>query len=77
MVRGPAGCHYLADGQQTVYVNYDWNITGDSFSMDEADLEQLNSAWDVLRTMTPSEYTAFRSLRGNSSGVSVTSVLPD
>src|SRR6185503_5532577 len=22
--------------------------------------EQLNSAWDVLRTMTPSEYTEFR-----------------
>ncbi|MEE2816289.1 MAG: tryptophan 2,3-dioxygenase family protein, partial [Pseudomonadota bacterium] len=22
--------------------------------------EQLNSAWDVLRTMTPSDYTAFR-----------------
>ncbi|MGY3795910.1 tryptophan 2,3-dioxygenase family protein, partial [Aquimarina sp. 433] len=22
--------------------------------------EQLNGAWDVLRTMTPSEYTAFR-----------------
>jgi tryptophan 2,3-dioxygenase len=31
-------------------------------------LEQLNSAWDVLRTMTPSEYTTFRSAFGNSSG---------
>jgi tryptophan 2,3-dioxygenase len=31
-------------------------------------LEQLNSAWDVLRTMTPSEYTEFRSLLGQSSG---------
>tara|TARA_R110002094_G_scaffold131767_2_gene124742 strand:+ start:194 stop:1021 length:828 start_codon:yes stop_codon:yes gene_type:complete len=30
--------------------------------------EQLNSAWDVLRTMTPSEYTAFRPSLGNSSG---------
>ncbi|WP_375230609.1 tryptophan 2,3-dioxygenase [Roseobacter sp. S98] len=30
--------------------------------------EQLNSAWDVLRTMTPSEYTAFRPALGNSSG---------
>ncbi len=30
--------------------------------------EQLNSAWDVLRTMTPSEYTAFRPTLGNSSG---------
>jgi tryptophan 2,3-dioxygenase len=31
-------------------------------------LEQLNSAWDVLRTMTPSEYTEFRGLLGRSSG---------
>ena len=30
--------------------------------------EQLNSAWDVLRTMTPSEYTEFRSMLGESSG---------
>ena len=30
--------------------------------------EQLNSAWDVLRTMTPSEYTEFRGLLGQSSG---------
>lgn len=30
--------------------------------------EQLNSAWDVLRTMTPSEYTAFRDTLGRSSG---------
>jgi tryptophan 2,3-dioxygenase len=30
-------------------------------------LEQLNSAWDVLRTMTPSEYTEFRGLLGRSS----------
>lgn len=30
--------------------------------------EQLNSAWDVLRTMTPSEYTGFRPSLGNSSG---------
>jgi tryptophan 2,3-dioxygenase len=30
--------------------------------------EQLNGAWDVLRTMTPSEYTAFRDDLGQSSG---------
>ena len=30
--------------------------------------EQLNSAWDVLRTMTPSEYTRFRGTLGQSSG---------
>lgn len=30
--------------------------------------EQLNSAWDVLRTMTPSEYTRFRDDLGLSSG---------
>ena len=26
--------------------------------------EQLNNAWDVLRTMTPSEYTSFRAALG-------------
>jgi tryptophan 2,3-dioxygenase len=31
-------------------------------------LEQLNSAWDVLRTLTPSEYTEFRGDLGQSSG---------
>ena len=30
--------------------------------------EQLNSAWDVLRTMTPSDYTRFRDKLGQSSG---------
>jgi tryptophan 2,3-dioxygenase len=30
--------------------------------------EQLNSAWDVLRTMTPSDYTRFRNALGQSSG---------
>ncbi|MFZ1680940.1 MAG: tryptophan 2,3-dioxygenase [Rhizobiaceae bacterium] len=30
--------------------------------------EQLNSAWDVLRTMTPSDYTMFRDQLGQSSG---------
>ena len=32
-------------------------------------MEQLNSAWDVLRTMTPSEYTLFRESLGQSSGL--------
>jgi tryptophan 2,3-dioxygenase len=30
--------------------------------------EQLNGAWDVLRTMTPSDYTRFRASLGQSSG---------
>lgn len=30
--------------------------------------EQLNSSWDVLRTLTPSEYTEFRDGLGRSSG---------
>ena len=30
--------------------------------------EQLNNAWDVLRTMTPSDYTTFRDGLGQSSG---------
>ncbi|SIT06665.1 tryptophan 2,3-dioxygenase [Roseivivax lentus] len=31
-------------------------------------MEQLNNAWDVLRTMTPSDYTTFRARLGQSSG---------
>lgn len=31
-------------------------------------MEQLTAAWDVLRTMTPSEYTRFRETLGQSSG---------
>lgn len=30
--------------------------------------EQLNNAWDVLRTMTPAEYARFRTVLGQSSG---------
>lgn len=30
--------------------------------------EQLNGAWDVLRTMTPADYTRFRAALGQSSG---------
>ncbi len=30
--------------------------------------EQLNNAWDVLRTMTPADYTTFRETLGQSSG---------
>lgn len=30
--------------------------------------EQLNNAWDVLRTMTPADYTHFRNTLGQSSG---------
>ena len=31
--------------------------------------EQLNGAWDVLRTMTPADYTRFREVLGPSSGL--------
>lgn len=34
-VRGPTGCRYLADARQQVYVQDGWNITGDTFVMDE------------------------------------------
>jgi 2-aminobenzoate-CoA ligase len=35
-VRGPTGCRYLADDRQQKYVRDGWNLTGDSFSQDEA-----------------------------------------
>ncbi len=34
-VRGPTGCRYLGGDSQTKYVVNGWNITGDSFTMDE------------------------------------------
>lgn len=34
-VRGPTGCRYMADSRQTVYVQNGWNITGDTYRMDE------------------------------------------
>jgi 2-aminobenzoate-CoA ligase len=34
-VRGPLGCKYLADPRQTKYVENGWNITGDTYVMDE------------------------------------------
>jgi 2-aminobenzoate-CoA ligase len=34
-VRGPTGCRYLADDRQAKYVQAGWNITGDTYLMDE------------------------------------------
>ena len=34
-VRGPTGCRYLADTRQKTYVENGWNITGDTYVMDE------------------------------------------
>ena len=34
-IRGPTGCRYLNDERQKNYVKGGWNVTGDSFSMDE------------------------------------------
>ena len=34
-VRGPVGCRYLADARQTIYVRDGWNMTGDTYLMDE------------------------------------------
>ena len=35
-VRGPTGCRYLSDRRQQVYVRNGWNLTGDSFTQDDA-----------------------------------------
>ncbi|HWM48398.1 MAG TPA: benzoate-CoA ligase family protein [Xanthobacteraceae bacterium] len=35
-VRGPTGCRYLADKRQRKYVENGWNITGDTYVMDDA-----------------------------------------
>jgi 2-aminobenzoate-CoA ligase len=34
-VRGPTGCRYLADSRQTKYVQDGWNVTGDTYLMDD------------------------------------------
>jgi len=34
-VRGPTGCRYLADKRQRQYVQGGWNITGDTYLMDD------------------------------------------
>jgi 2-aminobenzoate-CoA ligase len=34
-VRGPTGCRYLADERQRNYVQDGWNVTGDTYLMDE------------------------------------------
>jgi 2-aminobenzoate-CoA ligase len=34
-VQGPTGCRYLDDDRQKVYVQNGWNITGDTYIMDE------------------------------------------
>jgi 2-aminobenzoate-CoA ligase len=34
-VRGPTGCRYLADKRQQQYVQGGWNITGDTYLMDD------------------------------------------
>jgi 2-aminobenzoate-CoA ligase len=35
-VKGPTGCRYLADERQRLYVQGGWNLTGDTYSMDES-----------------------------------------
>ena len=34
-VKGPVGCRYLADERQLNYVKDGWNLTGDTFTMDD------------------------------------------
>ncbi|MCB8820830.1 benzoate-CoA ligase family protein [Microvirga rosea] len=34
-VRGPTGCRYLADERQSKYVQDGWNVTGDTYLLDE------------------------------------------
>jgi 2-aminobenzoate-CoA ligase len=34
-VKGPIGCRYLDDPRQAVYVQHGWNVTGDSYLIDQ------------------------------------------
>lgn len=44
------------------------NVTNKILARVSRVFELLNQSWDVLRTLTPSEYTKFRDILGNSSG---------
>lgn len=34
-VKGPTGCRYLADQRQAEYVQHGWNVTGDTYRLDQ------------------------------------------
>ena len=34
-VKGPTGCRYMDDDRQTTYVQNGWNVTGDTYRMDD------------------------------------------
>ena len=34
-IKGPTGCRYLADRRQAAYVHDGWNVTGDTYRLDE------------------------------------------
>lgn len=34
-VKGPTGCRYFDDDRQTIYVQNGWNVTGDTYRLDE------------------------------------------
>src|SRR3546814_15648760 len=44
-VRGPTGCRYLGDVRQNDYVIDGWNVTGDTYRIDEA-----GNFWFVARS---------------------------
>lgn len=47
-VRGPTGCRYLDDDRQRVYVHDGWNITGDTFVVDEDGYFTFQSRNDAM-----------------------------
>ncbi len=59
--------HEIGTARQAIQEN-DLAIAFKMLSRVTRIFEQLNNAWDVLRTMTPSDYTAFRDALGQSSG---------
>lgn len=47
-VKGPTGCRYLNDKRQANYVRDGWNLTGDSFMQDEADIFRFAARSDDM-----------------------------
>src|SRR3546814_1058771 len=65
-VRGPTGCRYLGDVRQNDYVIDGWNVTGDTYRIDEAgnfwfvdrsDDQIVSSGYNIARKSTRLNYS--------------------
>jgi tryptophan 2,3-dioxygenase len=60
--------HEISHIRQTLSTN-DLPSAIKTFARVNKIVEQMNSSWDVLRTLTPTDYTEFRDILGSASGL--------